>query len=57
MTSYQLEHFQIFCDVVDNSFATITQDWVTDLNIGGDPFVFHMLGHLSNSHFQCNCVS
>ncbi len=28
VTSYQCEHFQVFCHVVDNNFATITQDWV-----------------------------
>jgi hypothetical protein len=31
-TFYQHEHFQLFCDVVENNFATITQDWVTNLN-------------------------
>jgi hypothetical protein len=31
-TSYQHEHFQVFCDVMDNSFVTITQDLVIDLN-------------------------
>jgi hypothetical protein len=25
-TSYQYEHFQLFCDVVENNFATLTQD-------------------------------
>jgi hypothetical protein len=23
-TSYQCEHFQVFCDIMDNNFATIT---------------------------------
>jgi hypothetical protein len=30
-TSYQCEHFQLFCDVVENNATTITRDWVIDL--------------------------
>jgi hypothetical protein len=44
MTSYQHEHFQVFCYVVDNSFTTITQDWVTNLNTRIETFAFHMVG-------------
>jgi len=33
-TNYQHEHFQVFCDIVDNNSTTITQDWVIDLNNG-----------------------
>jgi hypothetical protein len=32
MIGYQCEHFEIFCDVVDKFFATITQNWVISLN-------------------------
>jgi hypothetical protein len=32
LTSYQHECFQVFCDIVDNSFATITKHWVINLN-------------------------
>ncbi len=37
-TPYQHEHFQLFCDVVENDFATITQDWVTNLKNGSKYF-------------------
>jgi len=45
MTNYQHEHFEVFCYVVDNNFATITQDWVTNLNTRMKTFAFHMVGH------------
>jgi hypothetical protein len=28
MIAYQCVHFQVFQDVVDNNFTTITRDWV-----------------------------
>ncbi len=37
-TPYQHEHLQLFCDVVENDFATITQDWVTNLKNGSKSF-------------------
>jgi len=36
---YQHEHFQVFCDVVDNNFATIPK-WVTNINIGAKTLTF-----------------
>lgn len=42
MTSYQREHFQVFCDVVDYSSTTITQDWVINLNTSVQTFAFRM---------------
>jgi hypothetical protein len=41
MKSYQCDHFQVFCNV-DNIFATITQDWVINFNIGAKkPYISH----------------
>ncbi len=36
----------MFLDVVKNSFATITQDWVTNLNNDTETFDFRMVGHI-----------
>ncbi len=43
MTNYQREHFQVFCDVVDNSSTTITQDWVINLNTSAKTLHFAWL--------------
>lgn len=43
-TSYQHEHFQLFCDVVENNFTTIIKGWATDLN-NGSKSSFLMTGH------------
>ncbi len=51
---YQHEHFQVFCDVVDNNFATIPK-WVTNINIGAKTLTFWVIGHILGSHFQCSC--
>jgi hypothetical protein len=48
--SYQCEHFQVFCDIVNNNFATITQDWDTDLNNGLETLFFHIVGHSYQVH-------
>jgi hypothetical protein len=42
---YRCEHFQVFCDVVENIFVTITQNWITNLNIDTKNLVFHMASH------------
>ncbi len=47
MTSYQHEHFQVFCDVVNNSSTTITQDWVINLNTSAKTFAFRMANNSS----------
>jgi hypothetical protein len=39
-TSYQCEHFQLFCDVVENNSTTIIEDWVIDLNNGLESLYF-----------------
>jgi hypothetical protein len=39
--NYQREHFQVFSDVVENSFATITHDWVTNFNNGMESSVLY----------------
>jgi hypothetical protein len=33
-TSFQKQHFQMFCNVVEEHSYTITQECVTDLNTG-----------------------
>ncbi len=40
----------MFLDVVENSSATITQDWVTDLNNGMGTLAFHMASHNYATH-------
>jgi hypothetical protein len=45
LTSYQHECFQVFCDIVDNSFATITKHWVINLNTNIKTLFFRMDGH------------
>jgi hypothetical protein len=45
ITNYQHEHLQVFCDVVDNNCATITHDWIINLNIGTKTIAFHMASH------------
>jgi hypothetical protein len=42
-TSYQHEHFQVFCDIVDNNFTTIMQDWIIDLDSGTKTYFFILL--------------
>jgi hypothetical protein len=39
--NYQCEHFQVFLDLVENNFVTITQDWVTNLNNGMETLVLY----------------
>ncbi len=48
--SYQCEHFQVFCDIVNNNFVTITQDWDIDLNNGLETLFFHIVGHSYQAH-------
>jgi hypothetical protein len=38
-----------FCNV-DNSFATVTQDWVINFNIGAKYLTFHMVNHSYWAH-------
>ncbi len=40
----------MFSNVVENSFATITKDWVIHLNNGMKTFFFHMVGHSYVAH-------
>jgi hypothetical protein len=49
-TSYQCEHYQLFCDVVENNVTTITQDWVIDLNNGLKSLSFQMSNHNYQTH-------
>jgi hypothetical protein len=42
-TSYQHEHFQVFCDIMDNSSTTIMQNWIIDLNSGTKTYLFILL--------------
>jgi hypothetical protein len=49
-SNYQHEHFEVFSYVVENSFATITQDWVIDFNNGMETLDFRMANHSNASH-------
>jgi L-rhamnose mutarotase len=49
-SNYQHDHFQVFSNVVENSFATITHDWVIHLNNGTQTLFFHMAGHSYVAH-------
>ncbi len=45
MFGYQCEHFEVFCDVVDNNSTTIAQNWVISLNnINAKTFAFRVVG-------------
>jgi hypothetical protein len=48
--NYQHEHFQVFSNVVENSFALITQDWVIHFNNAMKTLVFHIVGHSYVAH-------
>ncbi len=49
-SNYQHEHFEMFSYVVENSSATITQDWVIDFNNGMETLDFCMANHSYASH-------
>jgi hypothetical protein len=55
LTSYQHEHFQVFCDIVDNSFVTITQNWVINLNKNIETLSFCMDGHSYQAYIFYDC--
>ncbi len=55
LTSYQHECFQVFCDIVDNNFATITQNWVINLNKNIETLYFHMDGHSYQTYIFYDC--
>ncbi len=44
----------MFLDVVKNSFATITQDWVTNLNNGTETLDFRKVGHSYERSVFCH---
>jgi carbonic anhydrase/acetyltransferase-like protein (isoleucine patch superfamily) len=51
MIGYQCEHFEVFCDVVDDNSTTITENWVISLNnINAETFAFCMVGHSYQIH-------
>jgi hypothetical protein len=49
-TSFRLENFLEFIDVVINISCKITQDWVTNLNDGIKHLVFHIIGQFHMVH-------
>jgi hypothetical protein len=49
-SNYQWEHLQVFSNVVENNFATIIQDRVTNINNGMETLAFHMVGHNYVTH-------
>jgi hypothetical protein len=56
-TSFQQQHFPMFVDVVNNHSYTITQEWVTDLNIGYESLAFRIDGHTYAAHSFCPLTS
>jgi hypothetical protein len=52
-TSLQKQHFQKFCDVVEDCSYTITQEWVIDLNTGSESLAFRICGHTYSAHSLC----
>ena len=52
-TTWQREHFKMFYDIVHDHSYSITQEWVTDLNIGGESLAFRIGGHNYLAHSLC----
>jgi hypothetical protein len=52
-TSFQKQHFPIFVDVVNNHSNTITQEWMTDLNIGCESLAFQISGYIYAAYNFC----
>jgi hypothetical protein len=52
-TSFQKQHFQMFCDVVEDHFYTISQEWITDLNTCCEILAFRICGHTYLAHSLC----
>ena len=38
-------HFEMFHDIINDHFYTITQEWVTDLNMGSQTLAFQIGDH------------
>jgi hypothetical protein len=55
LTSYQHERFQVLSDIVDNSFATIPQNWVNNINKNIETLSFHMDGHSYQTYIFYYC--
>ncbi len=49
-TSFQLENFPKFTDVIANTSCRITQNWVIDLNDGTKHLAFHIIGQFQIVH-------
>jgi hypothetical protein len=43
----------MFCDIVEDHSYAITQEWMTNLNIGGESFSFRINGHTYPIHSLC----
>ena len=52
-TAWQREHFEMFYDIVHDHSYCITQEWVTDLNTGGESLAFRIGGHSYPAHSLC----
>ena len=52
-SSFQKAHFQMFCDVVEDYSYTISQEWVTNLNMGTESLAFRNLEHTYSEHILC----
>ncbi len=55
LTGYQHEHLQVFYGIMDNSFATITQNWVINFNKNIKTLSFHMDGHSYQTYIFYDC--
>ena len=52
-SSFQKAQFQMFCNVVEDHSYTISQEWVTDMNMGIESLAFIILGQTYPVHILC----
>jgi hypothetical protein len=52
-TAFQAQHFQLFCDIVEDHLYATTQEWVINLNTGIETLAFRINGHTYPAHSLC----
>ena len=52
-TAWQKQHFEMLHDIIDDHSFCISQEWVTDLNIGVETLSFRIGGHTYAAHSIC----
>jgi hypothetical protein len=52
-TAFQAQHFQLFCDIVEDHSYAITKEWVTNLNTSIETLAFRINGHMYHVHLLC----